>query len=655
MTSAYEIFEKGGYVNSDGVIYGYKDGLEEKVYDLLNDFKKIDSLDKKTQTKFIVSSKEDVLGELIESNAGLAVGGAAWGDEGKGKTVDALARDGRVRAIFKWNSGANAGHTISVGGEDFICHIIPSSILVDDVINYIGPEVTADPVSLLDKEISKVAEKVPDYKDRLFVDNFHITTPYHRLMDILGNLRSLKEDSDVKDVINQNVSTMQGISPSHSSMVTKKSPRLNDLYNDKDNLKNILKDDMKQYYSMLWSRRLSEAKLFEACDYLNELMPGRVPDHVIEFLKKGMRKKRFGMAPDFDTNKQFNAKINHLVRLYQERVVENDAFPEMKDVNYELDQCLKNGMKILTEATQSSPLRNANASHYRSTTSANTSLPGVMACSDMNTQVYRNANLNVLKYPGSSRVGKGANVSGLISQTFFSDNNIDSLETLEGICNNFEEIDAMYWDSIQENGIFKPQVYTDEDGTKYSINVAYAITMAKKFQECGATSKKPRVLSASIDCPLLYGVMRQQGPLLSMSAVDRGDDCTHTGLTVAYVYCHPEGIPTFSHGKWYGNMDVIRPGDPMPYEEVLKHCQPIQLKIPGWKGNSIAKREFQPGEELHEGMNTLFGLTNDFCMPDYKGQTIFSFGNGKAPANMGYIRKVEPKSAIADTNMNQIM
>src|SRR5690606_38854722 len=72
----------------------------------------------------------------------LVVVGAQWGDEGKGKIVGVLAADASV--IARYQGGANAGHTVHVGGEEFILHQIPSGILHDDKRCLLGNGVVLD-------------------------------------------------------------------------------------------------------------------------------------------------------------------------------------------------------------------------------------------------------------------------------------------------------------------------------------------------------------------------------------------------------------------------------------------------------------------------------------------------------------------------------
>ncbi|MDP6484161.1 MAG: adenylosuccinate synthetase, partial [Nitrospinota bacterium] len=76
-----------------------------------------------------------------------AVIGAQWGDEGKGKIVDRLAEEADL--VVRFQGGANAGHTISVEGEERVLHLIPSGIFHEGVRSLVGPGVVVDPGELL--------------------------------------------------------------------------------------------------------------------------------------------------------------------------------------------------------------------------------------------------------------------------------------------------------------------------------------------------------------------------------------------------------------------------------------------------------------------------------------------------------------------------
>ena len=76
----------------------------------------------------------------------IAVVGAQWGDEGKGKIIDRLSADADV--VVRYQGGANAGHTVVVGSEQYVLHLIPSGILHPGKVNVIGQGVALDPVQL---------------------------------------------------------------------------------------------------------------------------------------------------------------------------------------------------------------------------------------------------------------------------------------------------------------------------------------------------------------------------------------------------------------------------------------------------------------------------------------------------------------------------
>ncbi len=107
--------------------------------------------------------------------------GAQWGDEGKGKIVNLLSRNAAY--VARYQGGANAGHTIVIGGKQYILHLIPSGILNSDVKCVIGNGVVIDPVALMD-EISMLEENGISVKDRLFISHkAHLIMPYHKLLD----------------------------------------------------------------------------------------------------------------------------------------------------------------------------------------------------------------------------------------------------------------------------------------------------------------------------------------------------------------------------------------------------------------------------------------------------------------------------------------
>ena len=86
----------------------------------------------------------------------ISVFGAQWGDEGKGKLIDLLSVD--VDVVVRYQGGANAGHTVVVGDEKYILHLIPSGILHPEQKNVIANGVALDPAALLE-EIAGLRER----------------------------------------------------------------------------------------------------------------------------------------------------------------------------------------------------------------------------------------------------------------------------------------------------------------------------------------------------------------------------------------------------------------------------------------------------------------------------------------------------------------
>lgn len=107
--------------------------------------------------------------------------GTQWGDEGKGKVIDFLAKD--VDIIGRYQGGANAGHTVVLEDKKFIFHLIPSGILYPDKICVIGNGVVVDPVFLFE-EISNLEKNGIGVDGRLYIaENAHLTLPYHKILD----------------------------------------------------------------------------------------------------------------------------------------------------------------------------------------------------------------------------------------------------------------------------------------------------------------------------------------------------------------------------------------------------------------------------------------------------------------------------------------
>ncbi len=148
--------------------------------------------------------------------------GCQWGDEGKAKVVDYLTSEADI--VVRFQGGANAGHTVEVGDEKFIFHLVPSGIMHDDKSCVIGNGVVLEPQQLLN-EIDELIEKGIDPTGRLFIsDCAHVVFPYHKLFD------SLKEKAAGKGAIG---TTGRGIGPAYVDKCMRSGLRICDMMDPK--------------------------------------------------------------------------------------------------------------------------------------------------------------------------------------------------------------------------------------------------------------------------------------------------------------------------------------------------------------------------------------------------------------------------------------
>src|SRR3954466_3946919 len=117
----------------------------------------------------------------------IAVLGAQWGDEGKGKIVDLMTP--RFDVVARYQGGHNAGHTVYVRGQKYVLHLIPSGILHDGVTCVIGNGVVIDPAALF-AEVDMLAGLGIDVGDRLVdSDRAAPPPPSRRPRDVLSEAR----------------------------------------------------------------------------------------------------------------------------------------------------------------------------------------------------------------------------------------------------------------------------------------------------------------------------------------------------------------------------------------------------------------------------------------------------------------------------------
>ena len=155
--------------------------------------------------------------------------GTQWGDEGKAKMIDFFSKESDI--IVRYQGGANAGHTVVVGKDKHIFHLIPSGILHENKICVIGNGVVIDPEQLI-LEMDLLIAKGFNVEERLIIsDGAHLIMPYHKALDeAMEELRTNKIGT-----------TKRGIGPSYSDKCLRIGIRVGDIF-DPDFLRERLEN-----------------------------------------------------------------------------------------------------------------------------------------------------------------------------------------------------------------------------------------------------------------------------------------------------------------------------------------------------------------------------------------------------------------------------
>jgi adenylosuccinate synthase len=150
--------------------------------------------------------------------------GSQWGDEGKGKITDLLAAKADVVARFA--GGDNAGHTVTVGGQRFALHLIPSGILYPDVPCYLGGGMVVNPKKLLAEMDGLAARGVDVSPARLKLDaRAHLIMPYHIALD------GAAEEARGRSAIG---TTKRGIGPAYADKASRSGIRAQEMLHPRD-------------------------------------------------------------------------------------------------------------------------------------------------------------------------------------------------------------------------------------------------------------------------------------------------------------------------------------------------------------------------------------------------------------------------------------
>ena len=144
--------------------------------------------------------------------------GAQWGDEGKGKIIDVLTEDADI--VVRYAGGNNAGHTVFIGQQKYVLHLVPSGILRKNKLCVIGNGVVADPVSLVGEiqGLRKLGVKVGP--NLVVSETAHVVFPYHRELDAQREVLKGRQKIGT---------TKRGIGPAYGDKAARVGLRMGDL------------------------------------------------------------------------------------------------------------------------------------------------------------------------------------------------------------------------------------------------------------------------------------------------------------------------------------------------------------------------------------------------------------------------------------------
>ncbi len=192
--------------------------------------------------------------------------GLQWGDEGKGKIIDILAKDYDV--VVRYQGGGNAGHTLIIGDEKYIFHLIPSGILHPDKKCVIGNGIVLDPKLFLD-EIEGLSKRNINVSGNLFVsDRAHVVLPYHKKLDLL-----IEKQKGVSMI----GTTGRGLGPCYTDKIARTGIRIAELLNKdqfKEKLKIIVEEKNRLFVNLYNDEPLSWEDIYEEYSaYADKISP----------------------------------------------------------------------------------------------------------------------------------------------------------------------------------------------------------------------------------------------------------------------------------------------------------------------------------------------------------------------------------------------
>jgi adenylosuccinate synthase len=208
--------------------------------------------------------------------------GAQWGDEGKGKIIDVLTE--RADVVVRFAGGNNAGHTVWIGKQKYVLHLVPSGILRKNKLCVIGNGVVVDPIGLVEEieGLKKIGVKVGP-ENFVLSETAHVVFPYHRELDAQREVLKGK---------NKIGTTKRGIGPAYGDKAARVGLRMNDLV-DPARLEKKLSARIKENNGVLralGAKPLSFKKVFAEYNAAGKFLKPFVQNTVV-LLHNAMRDK----------------------------------------------------------------------------------------------------------------------------------------------------------------------------------------------------------------------------------------------------------------------------------------------------------------------------------------------------------------------------
>lgn len=313
-----------------------------------------------------------------------AVIGTQWGDEGKGKVVDNLAEKHDI--VVRYAGGANAGHTVIVGPQKYVLHLIPCGA-PHGKINIIGNGVVINPDRLHEELEMLQGKGITLTPETLKIsDRAHVITPWHLLFDVITEMHKAKRQGAIG-------TTLQGIGPAYELKAGRHGIRITDFVNSTDEeIKNKL---------------LALADLVD----IRIAQMGISPTAFVDAINaKETEKMTAGIRPYTDTAWYINPeKTLKALKKHREQIR-----PFVADTGQYLENAiLEQNKKILFEGAQGT-LLDLDHGTYPHVTSSSSTIGGIYTGTGIHCNIENR--IGVVK-AYTTRVGKGAFPTELNDET----------------------------------------------------------------------------------------------------------------------------------------------------------------------------------------------------------------------------------------------